>query len=147
MTQHYSVVALTNFNLSLQTKSQAELVPFLCHDSKIRERFSNVLLTFSCVIFPGISCFLNEWNSRNHIIILLAEFLVNCMRKYTSPLNVHYSRESPVSIWCTQLVLFLRKTQDANLCHSWVLFGGILLFIVSSMVKRSQNTYKKHGLY
>ena len=117
----------------LQTKSQAELVPFLCHDTRISERFWIVFWTFSCVTFPGISCFLNEWNSRNtgylvHVIILLVEFLVICTSKTREThitiehgtRNLHYSRESPMSISCIglQLVLFPRNTNLSVLCHS-----------------------------
>ena len=102
---------------------QMELVPFPCHNSRISEHFWNVFSTFSCVIFPVISC---SETREKHIFILFEEFLVICTCKtqeihftieYVTR-NVHYSRETPLSILYIQLVLFLGNTHVSNLCHS-----------------------------
>ena len=90
---------------------------------ELRERFWKFFWTFYCVIFPGISC---SETREIHIFILFVEFLVICTSKTREihitiehvTRKVHYSPESPMSILCTQLVLFPRNTHITNLCHS-----------------------------
>ena len=41
------------------------------------------------------------------------------------------------NLLCIQLVLFLRSTQDTNLCHSWVLFGGLMADFLTLCLTRS----------
>ena len=124
---HLPARVSTTCKLNLN-RTRAILESLLVIPMRISERFLKIFWTFSCVIFPVISCFLNEWNSRNsecfwnvfwtlswtsetwesHVIILLVECLVICMSKTREiyitiehvSSNVHYSRESAVSILC-----------------------------------------------
>ena len=113
---------------TLQTKSQAELMPFLCHDSIFRTFLECFLVTY----FLEFLIFWTSETCQIHIVILLVEFLVIYTGKTWEihftiehvTRNVHFSREITLSILCTQLMLFPRNTYVTNLYHSWVLFGG-----------------------